>query len=386
MIPGTTDVLVVGAGPTGLSFAATLAAGNVDFVLIDRVAEGQNTSRAAAVHARTLEVLEGIGVSDRLVAAGLQVPEFTARDHDKVLLSISFTDLRTRYPYVLVIPQNETEAILAGRLAELGGTVHRTHEVVDMHQDADGVAVTVRTAGGADRTVRARYVVGADGYHSLVRKRAGIAFEPGTYAQSFVLGDVRMEWPLAAREMQLFLSRHGIAGIVPFADGRYRLIATLDDAPEHPTRDDLQAVLDERGPASGTARIDAVNWSSRFRIHHGVAAQFRAGRTFLAGDAAHVHSPAGGQGMNIGIQDARDLGDRFVAIIRGGADEKMLDGYEAARRPVAERIVKMTDRLTRVVTVKGNIRQELRNLALEAAGHLPAIRRKIAMQIAELDG
>jgi 2-polyprenyl-6-methoxyphenol hydroxylase-like FAD-dependent oxidoreductase len=253
-----------------------------------------------------------------------------------------------------------------------------------MRQNADGVAVTVRTAGGPDRTVRARYVVGADGYHSVVREQAGIAFEPGTYAESFVLGDVRMEWPLPAREMQLFLSRHGIAAVVPFANGRYRLIATLDDAPEHPTRADLQAVLDERGPARGGARIDDVEWSSRFRIHHGVAAQFRAGRTFLAGDAAHVHSPAGGQGMNIGIQDACDLGGRLAAVLRGGADVAVLDGYEAARRPVAERVVSMTDRLTRLMTVKGNIRQELRNLALEAVGHLPPIRRKIAMQISEL--
>src|SRR5689334_2734796 len=171
-----------------------------------------------------------------------------------------------------------------------------------MRQNADSVEITIRpAAGGPDRTVRARYVVGADGYRSFVRERAGIAFAPGTYAQSFVLGDVRMDWPPGARELQLFLSPNGLLLVAPFANGRYRVIATLDDAPEHPTRSDLQAIIDERGPGGRgeAARIDEVRWSSRFRIHHGVAARFRAGRAFVAGDAAHVHSPAGGQGMNI---------------------------------------------------------------------------------------
>jgi 2-polyprenyl-6-methoxyphenol hydroxylase-like FAD-dependent oxidoreductase len=347
------------------------------------LAQAQTTSRAAAIHARTLEVLEGIGASGALVAAGLQVPAFVAREGQEVLLTVSFADLPTRYPYVLMLPQSETEAILARRLEVLGGTVHRACEAVDLHQDAEGVAVTVRR-GGQARTLRARYLVGADGYHSLVRERAGIALQVGTYAQSFVLGDVVMDWPLGAEAAQLFLAKEGLLLVAAFPHGRHRLIATLEQAPEQPTREDLQAILDARGLGAGKARIHGVQWSSRFRIHHGVAERFHTGRVFLIGDAAHVHSPAGGQGMNIGIQEACDLGERLAAVLRGG-DTSALDGYEAARRPVAERVVAQTDRLTRLITLQGPVRRELRNLALEVIGHLPGLRRKLALQFAELD-
>lgn len=384
MLPETTQVLIVGAGPAGLALAATLAAKGVDFVVIDRLAQAQTTSRAAAIHARTLEVLEGIGASDALVAAGLQVPAFIAREGQKVLLTVSFADLPTRYPYVLMLPQSETEAILARRLEALGGTVHRACEAVDLRQEAEGVAVTVRQ-GDRDRTVRARYLVGADGYHSLVRERAGIGLQAGTYAQSFMLGDVVMDWPLGTEAAQLFLAKEGLLLVAAFPHGRHRLIATLDEAPEQPTREDLQAILDARGLGAGMARIRAVQWSSRFRIHHGVAERFRAGRVFLVGDAAHVHSPAGGQGMNIGVQDACDLGERLAAVLQG-AGASMLDGYEVARRPVAERVVAQTDRLTRLVTLQGPVRREFRNLALEVVGHLPGLRRKLALQLAELRG
>jgi flavin-dependent dehydrogenase len=167
MLPETTQVIIVGAGPAGLALGATLAAKQVDFVLVDRLEHGQNTSRAAAVHARTLEVLEGIDVSHRLVAAGLPVPAFVARDHDEELLTVSFADLPTRYPYVLMLPQNETETVLARRLQELGGAIHRSCEAIDLRQDEDGVAVTIRAAGAPEQTVRARYAVGADGYHKV---------------------------------------------------------------------------------------------------------------------------------------------------------------------------------------------------------------------------
>jgi 2-polyprenyl-6-methoxyphenol hydroxylase-like FAD-dependent oxidoreductase len=385
MLPVKTEVLIVGAGPAGLTLAATLAARGVDFVLIDRLAQPPTTSRAAAVHARTLEVLEGIGVSDRLVAAGLQVPEFVARDRDEVLLTVSFADLPTRYPYVLMLPQSETEAVLARRLEELGGRIHRGCEAMELRQDADGVEVAVRTPDAASRTLRARYAVSADGYHSLVRERAGIAMTAGTYAQSFVLGDVRMDWPFEAMAAQLFLAREGLLLVAPFPHGRHRIIATSGEAPEAPTREDLQALLDERGPRRGAAIREAL-WSSRFRIHHGVASSFRAGRVFLVGDAAHVHSPAGGQGMNIGIQDARDLGERLAGVLARRADAATLDGYETARRPVAERVVAQTDRLTRLVALQGPLRRELRNWAIEIAGHLPGIRRRLAREFAELDG
>ncbi len=381
-LPDTTDVVIVGAGPTGLTLAGILARERVPFVLVDRLAEGSNTSRAAVVHARTLEVLEEIEVTDRLRAGGLVVPRFTLRDRDRVLLTIRFDGLSTRYPYTLMIPQNATEAILLARLREMGGDVLRPHEVTDVRQDADGVTATV-TADGGSRTLRGRYLVGADGMHSVVRERAGVGFTGGTYEQSFALADVRMSWRIPGDEVMLFLSPDGLVVVAPLPGGRHRIVATMDDAPEHPDIADMQRLLDTRGPVAGAARVEEIAWSSRFRVHHRIVDRYRAGRILLAGDAAHVHSPAGGQGMNTGIQDAVALGRALTAVVRG-AKESRLDEYDRVRRPVAQRVVAFTDRMTRMATLRTPRARAMRNILVGLIGRIPAFRRFLAMELSEL--
>ena len=381
-LPDTTDVVIVGAGPTGLTLAGILARERVPFVLVDRLAEGSNTSRAAVVHARTLEVLEEIEVTDRLRAGGLVVPRFTLRDRDRVLLTIRFDGLSTRYPYTLMIPQNATEAILLARLREMGGDVLRPHEVTDVRQDADGVTATV-TADGGSRTLRGRYLVGADGMHSVVRERAGVGFTGGTYEQSFALADVRMSWRIPGDEVMLFLSPDGLVVVAPLPGGRHRIVATMDDAPEHPDIADVQRLLDTRGPVAGAARVEEIAWSSRFRVHHRIVNRYRAGRILLAGDAAHVHSPAGGQGMNTGIQDAVALGRALTAVVRG-AKESRLDEYDRVRRPVARRVVAFTDRMTRMATLRTPRARAMRNILVGLIGRIPAFRRFLAMELSEL--
>ncbi|HEY0425721.1 MAG TPA: FAD-dependent monooxygenase [Rhodopila sp.] len=381
--PPETDVLIVGAGPTGLALATCLASHRVSFVLVDRLEMPQATSRAAAVHARTLEVLEPFGVTEALVNAGRPMAAAVIRDRDKTLLRIDFGQLRSRYRFILTLPQNETEAILTNRLALLGGAIERGQEAVALVQDDGHATVTLRDASGSSTQVRARYVVGADGYRSLVRQAAGIGFTAGTYDETFILADVHMDWPWPD-ELGLFLATDGMALVAPFSGDRFRVIATVDQAPAQPGMADVQAVLDRRGPRSSPIRVRDMIWSSRFHIHHGVAAHYRANRTFVAGDAAHVHSPAGGQGMNIGIQDAVALGDRLAAVIGGRQPDAYLDGYENERRPVARRVVAMTDQMTRMGTLKGPIRQGLRNIGLRAAGHLPMLLRMIANRMAEL--
>ena len=381
-LPETTDVVIVGAGPTGLTLAGILARERVPFVLVDRLAEGSNTSRAAVVHARTLEVLEEIEVTDRLRAGGLVVPRFTLRDRDRVLLTIRFDGLSTRYPYTLMIPQNATEAILLSRLREMGGDVLRPHEVADVRQDADGVTATV-TADGGFRTLRGRYLVGADGMHSVVRERAGVGFTGGTYEQSFALADVRMSWRIPGDEVMLFLSPDGLVVVAPLPGGRHRIVATMDDAPEHPDIADVQRLLDTRGPVAGAARVEEIAWSSRFRVHHRIVNRYRAGRILLAGDAAHVHSPAGGQGMNTGIQDAVALGRALTAVVRG-AKESRLDEYDRVRRPVAQRVVAFTDRMTRMATLRTPRARAMRNILVGLIGRIPAFRRFLAMELSEL--
>ena len=379
-LPHTTDVLIAGAGPVGLTLAASLAARGVDVVLVDKAAEVSTTSRAAVIHARTLEVLHGIDVSDELVRRGVIVPRFTVRDRDRALLTIDFDGLPTAHPYTLMLPQNITEDVLTSRLVELGGRVHRPYELARLEQDGNGVTATM--VGG--ETVRASYAVGADGMHSAVRGQTHIGFAGDVYGQSFVLADVHLDWEFDDSEVMLYFAPAGLVVVAPLPGGRHRIVATADAAAEHPDRDDIQALLDARGPKKRPARVTDVVWSSRFRVHHRLADHYREGRVFLAGDAAHVHSPAGGQGMNTGIQDAVALAGRLAGVLSDGADERTLDGYEAQRRPVAADVVAFTDRMTRVATVDHSPVRRIRNAALRALNRIPAVRRNIALKLSEL--
>ncbi|MFD4975323.1 FAD-dependent monooxygenase [Streptomyces sp. NPDC058424] len=369
-LPSTTQVAVVGAGPTGLALAITLAQAGVDFVLLDKLAEGANTSRAAVVHARTLEVLEELGVAEQLIATGLKLTRFTVRDGVRRLLDISFAGLPTKHAYTLLTPQFETEAVLLARLRALGRDASRPYEVAGVEQDERGVTLTMRSG----ETLRAAYAVGADGMHSAVREAAGIDFTGAAYGQSFVLADVVMDWAPGPEEVSLTFGTAGLFVVAPLPGGRYRVVATLDEAPLEPSLDFVEQLLEERAP--GQASVKDLVWASRFRIHHRVADHYRAGRLFLAGDAAHVHSPAGGQGMNTGIQDAYALG-RALA-------EGRLETYEARRRPVALRVVAFTDRMTRIATARGPL-LALRNILLPLVGRIPAFRRNLATELAELD-
>jgi 2-polyprenyl-6-methoxyphenol hydroxylase-like FAD-dependent oxidoreductase len=381
MLPSVAEVVVVGAGPSGLAMACTLRRAGADVLVLEQAAEGANTSRAAVVHARTLEVLEQLDVSRRLVAEGHVVPVFTVRAGERVLMRLDFGGLPTAYPYALMLPQSRTEAILAERLTELGGAVRRPFAVTGVTPVGDGADVAVAGPGGPAQTVRARYVVGADGMHSAVREAVGIGFTGGRYEESFALADVRMDWPLPAAEVQLYLAPEGLVLVAPLPGGRHRVVATIDQAPEQIAGAGVEALLAER--TAQRPRVHEVAWSSRFHVHHRVADAYRRGPVFLVGDAAHVHSPAGGQGMNTGIQDAVDLATTMAAVLAGEA-EIALDGYEERRRPVARQVVALTDRATRAATLKGALARAARDTTLTLLGRVPAVRHRLAFQLSEL--
>jgi 2-polyprenyl-6-methoxyphenol hydroxylase-like FAD-dependent oxidoreductase len=371
-----TDVLIVGAGPTGLTLAASLLAKGVHVTLVDRQTEGSNTSRAAGVNARTLEVLDGIDVTRRLVKEGIEAPRFVIRDGAKVLLSVDFSGLVTNYPFTLLVPQSTTERLLLDRVCELGGDVTRPKVLTTVTQDDSGVTATFVDGD----TVRARYLVGADGMHSTVREQAGIGFSGGAYEHSFVLADARLSGDAPTDEVRLFWASEGLTVVAPLPNGTFRVVAPVDEAPEEPSAAFVQGLLDARGP--GGITVTEVTWGSRFRIHHRVADTYRAGRILLAGDAAHVHSPAGGQGMNLGVQDAIVLADALAAVLDGGSDT-LLDAYSATRRPIAQQVVELTDRLTKLATLPRALRP-LRNVLLGIVGRIPSATRALASRLSGL--
>lgn len=390
MLPLRTDVLVIGAGPTGLALACSLASRGIDHVIVDEALEGANTSRAAVIHARTLELLQTLGVTDSLIQQGVIVPQFTVREGDRVLLELDFSTLPSKYPYTLMVPQNVTEAILGERLAFYGSRVLRPLTAVELEQDGGQATVRLTTDSRSDQarsqSISARYVVACDGMHSRIRSVLGTPFVGSTYEEAFVVADVLMDWALPRSEVVLFFSEHGLLVVAPLPQNRYRIVATVERADEHPALTVLQDLLESRGLRASPGRIRDVVWSRRFQVHHRLAEHFREGRVFLAGDAAHVHSPAGGQGMNTGIQDALDLADRLAHVLAAGpsAPERqvVLDRYEEDRRAVAASVLRLTGRLTTAATVRGRSAKAGRNALLGLLGHVPTFRRALTLRLA----
>jgi 2-polyprenyl-6-methoxyphenol hydroxylase-like FAD-dependent oxidoreductase len=373
-----TDVLVVGAGPTGLTVAAALIARGHRAIVVDKLPEGQNTSRAAAVNARTLEVLEDLDVARRMVKAGLIAPRFTMREGPRVLIAVDFSQLPTQHPYTLMLSQADTERLLLERLHELGGQVIRPKTLSHITQDASRVTATFDDG----ETIRAPYVVGADGMHSTVREQAGIGFAGGEFAESFVLADVRVSGEAPRDQVILFYAEDGFTVLAPLPDDIFRIVAPTPDAPPEPSGAFVQSLLDARAFGQGKTQVTELLWGTRFHIHHRVADSYRAGRLLLAGDAAHVHSPAGGQGMNLGITDAIALAGALSGVLHGGP-EAALDAYNAAQRRRAEQVLRLTGRLTRIATLPRPLRP-MRNSAMRLAARVPAVRRQLAFQLSGL--
>ncbi|CAN5236513.1 FAD-dependent monooxygenase [soil metagenome] len=347
-----TDVLVIGAGPTGLLLAIVLATRGVRVRLVDRKAGPTRESRAVVLQARTLEIYDQLGLAERMIAAStatrLVAPGYGRRRFGVLAIGALGRGL-TPFPRLTVLEQSKTESILGERLAELSVPIEWNTEVEPAKDIADSGSVTVRSPAGR-RVIRARYVVAADGSNSLVRRSLGIDFDGSTNPHSFFVCDTDHTRGLTAGAVNLRLGDAEFLLSFPLGGdegaGHHRIIGLL------PVRG---GGIDE---ASARATVDEVfgvswsdsHWFSTYRVQHRVASSFRGGRVFLAGDAAHVHSPVGAQGMNTGLQDAHNLALKFAEVIRGTATEEYLDRYEAERRPVAVRLIAATDRVFGLAT------------------------------------
>jgi 2-polyprenyl-6-methoxyphenol hydroxylase-like FAD-dependent oxidoreductase len=370
------NVLIVGAGPTGMAIAISLLSRGHEVTIVDKLEEGNNTSRAAVVYPATLEVLNPFGVAERLIVRSIRSPRFTIRDRDRILMPVPFDKLPTEFPYTLLVSQAVTEAVLLERLKELGGHVLRPWTLTRLEQDE-----TAATAIFADgKQIRAAFVVGADGVHSTVREQAGIASDREKTGASYTLADVHLTGGAPDDELVVYFSSAGHLVVLPLSGGIHRMVAHVDEAPEHPDVSFLQQVIETRGPERERAVVHDVIWGSRFFVKHALASTYRAGRVFLAGDAAHEHSPLGGQGMNLGINDAVVLGRALAESFEKHSPDR-LDGYSSIRRPVAEQVISVTDLLTKVATVPEHLRL-IRNLAV--GGLSPVIRNRLAWRLSLL--
>jgi 2-polyprenyl-6-methoxyphenol hydroxylase-like FAD-dependent oxidoreductase len=376
MLPATTDVLIIGAGPTGLTTAVSLLARGREVTVIDNQEQQQHTSRASVVYSRTLELLEPYGVARQLTAQGIHARRFTIRDRDRVLMNVAFDWLPTAYPYTLLVSQAVTESVLQQRLLRLGGDVLRPHTLSSLDQEAGGVTASFESG---DR-IRAGYVVGADGVHSTVRAQAGISFTASAAGASYALADVHLSGGVPTDEVAVFFAPAGQLVCVPFPDGSYKLVANVTDAPPEPGVSFMQDLVDTRGPRADRPVIKDIVWGSRFLVQHGVADRFHAGRIALAGDAAHHNSPLGGQGMNAGIGDAVALGAALDAALERGSTGP-LEAYTAAQRPIAKQVVAITNTLTWLATMDRQVRT-LRNIALAMLN--PVASRRLARRLSML--
>jgi 2-polyprenyl-6-methoxyphenol hydroxylase-like FAD-dependent oxidoreductase len=358
------DVLIIGAGPTGLVLALWLTKLGVKVRIIDETAEPGTTSRALAVQARTLELYRQLDLAETVVARGHKVPAVNLWVKGESAARLSFENVGsglTPYAFLQIFPQDQHERLLVERLEALDVTVERRTELISFAQEETCVIARLRGPDGHEVDCEANYIAGCDGARSIVRETVGTGFPGGTYRQIFYVADVEAAGPALNGELHADLDEADFLAVFPLAgQGQARLIGTVRD--ERADRADTLTFNDVSDRAINHLKVGVkkVNWFSTYHVHHRVTQHFRKGRAFLLGDAAHIHSPAGGQGMNTGIGDAINLAWKLAAVLAGRAGDNLLDSYEAERIGFARRLVATTDRAFSFVTAEGRIADVVR--------------------------
>ncbi|MGE0520797.1 MAG: FAD-dependent monooxygenase [Candidatus Binatia bacterium] len=384
-VPPSVDVLVVGAGPVGLTLAAQLARRGLACSVIDRAMARTDKSKALVIWPRTLELLSAAGQAEPFLACGVHARGARLFGGTRELAWFDFARARSAYAFALMIPQSETERLLEEQAVAAGAGVERGVELVRFADAGDRVQATVRGGDGAEREVAAAWLVGCDGAHSTVRHGLGLEFAGSAENHDWFLADVQVEGALPRDEVRIFLHPAGVLAFFPLPPDRFRVIGDLGRAraehPPEPALEDVQVLLDRRGP--GGLRAHDPHWLAGFRINERQVPSYGRGRVWLAGDAAHIHSPAGGQGMNTGMQDAFNLAWKLALVQQGRARPALLDTYEAERRPIGALTVRLTSAVTRMGTLRLQVAQRLRNTLLSNASALSFVRDLAANALTE---
>jgi 2-polyprenyl-6-methoxyphenol hydroxylase-like FAD-dependent oxidoreductase len=356
--PQKTDVVIVGSGPTGLMAAALLRRCGIDVRVLDKSDQQAHESRAFGVQAKSMELFLSMGLADEFLARGLIATGMQIFIDGAMVGGLNFDDIGradTPFSFVLLVPQSQIEEILVADLRRLGVEVEHQVLVTGFDQSGDDVVVHARDNAGTKVEIQASYLIGADGAHSTVRKALGLKFEGAAYPQGFLLADCKVHWPLDHDHLKLFLHGRGLAVYLPIKGADLgRIIAV------RPVEADVNALLEAQGASDlplaeveaairETSQLDVrlsdPVWTTRYRIHHRGVDRYRVGRVFVAGDAAHIHSPAGGQGMNTGLQDAANLAWKLALVLKGDAPATLLETYHNERWPVGQKVLNYTDKL-----------------------------------------
>ncbi len=376
------DVVIAGAGPVGLFLANECGRLGMSYRIVETNATQSTHSKALAIFPRTFEIFDMAGLAEPFAAAANRVTHVTFASPQKRLGSIEFAPTETPYPYVAMVPQDVTEKLLLEHLRSTGGDVEYETTLVSARETDSGVEATVE-CGGSPAIVEAKYLVGCDGAHSAVRHLLGLPFEGGDYAEQFMLADAITNDVLPGDEMQLCPSQDGPLAIFPMSVTRRRFVATVNELDgDAPSLDLVNDLLKQRAPEG--LRAKSLVWSTYFRIHHRCVSEMRAGRMFVAGDAAHIHSPFGGQGMNTGLQDAWNLAWKLNLAARGNATDALLASYTPERYPIVKGVIETTHFLTTALGSSNPVAQGIRDTMIPIVTHIPQLRHAFVERLSGL--
>jgi len=377
-------VLIVGAGPTGLTMACELARRGIPFRIIDKKPERTLTSNAVGMQPRTIELLDQMGIVNQFLKEGNFCNAAHMHVKGKTLGRISFNQLDSFYKFVLMIPQSETERLLLDRLAEFNKEVERTLELIDLKQENNTVISTIKDSEGNTETLTSDWLIGCDGANSMIRQKSGIVFPGEDLPEQFVVADAQMDSFQSNTELHVYFNKGTLFAVFALGSNKYRIAANIHQS--HPRKifveKEVKEIVNER--SYGDYSVSAVSWISPFWIHSKIVNTMRSGAIFLAGDAAHIHSPAGGQGMNTGIQDAYNLAWKLSLVINGHANPTLLDSYHGERYPVVSKIVQRTERFTKAALFENPFLINLRNCVFKILFSQPKLLKKISMIVTQL--
>lgn len=379
------DVLVVGAGPVGLFCANELMRQGLHCRIIDKKAELSDKSKALALHIRTLDLLADCGFIAEVLIQGLKVEGIIVKSKAKELINASFAHLSANHHFLIDLPQDKTERILYQGLINKGINVNWQTELIEIAQTANAVTATVQHADGHSEKINASWLIACDGAHSTLRKLLYAKFTGLSINQTWWLADLHITWDLPENKMVVYLGDKGPLACFPIGEKRYRLVMSAPKKIEHkqPTLEDITQLFNLR--SSDEAVLSNPNWISQFGIEQRQLEKYRYGRVFFAGDAAHVHSPVGGQGLNTGMQDIYNLAWKLALVHKGFAHEQLLDSYQKERQPIAHNVVKKTGAMTRLIMLTNPVLIGLRNRVMQLATSFDFIKNYLLKDIAELD-